>query len=58
MGCAEHAARMREIGDVYKIFVGKSEGRRRLGRPRHIDELKWISEKYGRRGKNWIHLAV
>jgi hypothetical protein len=26
---------MREEGEVYKVLVGKTEGRRSLGRPRH-----------------------
>jgi len=30
-----HVACMGEMRNVYKIFIGKSEGRRTLGRPRH-----------------------
>jgi hypothetical protein len=32
---AEHVARMGEERKVYKVLVGKPEGRRLLGRPRH-----------------------
>jgi len=34
MRWAGHAARMCEMRSVYKILVGKSEGKRPLGRPR------------------------
>jgi len=34
---AEHVARMGERRDVYRVVVGKPEGRRPLGRPK----LKW-----------------
>jgi hypothetical protein len=30
-----HAAHMGEMRNVYKILVGKPEGRRQFGRPRH-----------------------
>jgi hypothetical protein len=34
MGWAGHAARMGEGRGVYRVLVGKPEGKRRLGRPR------------------------
>jgi hypothetical protein len=34
MGWAEHVARMGEERKVYKVLVGKPEGKRPLGRPR------------------------
>jgi hypothetical protein len=34
MGWAGHVARMGETRNVYRILVGKPEGRRPLGRPR------------------------
>jgi len=34
---AGHVARMGENGDVYRMLVGKSEGKGPLGKPRH----KW-----------------
>ena len=34
MRWAGHVARMSEIIGVYGVFVGKPEGKRRLGRPR------------------------
>jgi hypothetical protein len=39
---AEHEARMGENMNVYKLLVGKPEGNRGLGRPRHrwIDNIK------------------
>jgi len=35
MRWAGHVARMGEVRGVYKVLVGKPEGRRTLGRPRH-----------------------
>jgi hypothetical protein len=35
MRLAGHVARMREEREVYRVLVGKSEGKRPLGRPRH-----------------------
>jgi hypothetical protein len=32
---AEHVARMGEKRNAYRLLVGKPEGRRPLGRPRH-----------------------
>jgi hypothetical protein len=39
---AGHVARMGETRNVYKILVGKPEGKRPLGRPRHrwVDNIK------------------
>jgi hypothetical protein len=38
MRWAGHVARMGEKGNVYRLLVGKPEGKRPLGRPRH----RWI----------------
>ena len=35
MRCSGHVARMGERKGAYKVLVGKSEGKRPLGRPRH-----------------------
>jgi hypothetical protein len=55
---AGHVARVRERRDAYRIFVGKPEGKRTLGRPRcrwvnnikmdHL-EVGWVA---------WIDLAL
>jgi hypothetical protein len=59
MRWAGDVARMGEGKNVYRVSVGKSEGKRPLGRPRHrwkdgvsidLREIGW-----GRVG--WIHLA-
>jgi hypothetical protein len=34
MRCAGHVARMGEKRNAYRLFVGKPEGKRPLGRPR------------------------
>jgi hypothetical protein len=56
-----HVAFLREGRKVYKVLVGKSEGRRPLGRPRHRweDEIrKDLGEVgWGEEGMDWIHLA-
>jgi hypothetical protein len=53
----DHVASMRQ--NVYKIFVGKPDGKRPLGRPRcrweyniiiDLTEIRW-------EGVDWIHLA-
>jgi hypothetical protein len=43
MRWAEHVARMGEGRGVYRVLVGRPEGKRPLGRPRHRwgDKLKW-----------------
>jgi hypothetical protein len=47
MRVAVHAARMVEKRNAYKILVGKTEGKRALGKPRRIwvDNIKWILER-------------
>jgi hypothetical protein len=42
MGWAGHVARMGEKRNVYRLLVGKPEGKRPLGRPRHrwMDNMK------------------
>ena len=42
MRLAGHAARMGESIGVYRVLVGKHEGKRPLGRPRHrwVDNIK------------------
>jgi hypothetical protein len=36
--CAGHVARRGEKRNAYRLFVGKPEGKRPLGRPRH----RWV----------------
>jgi hypothetical protein len=47
MGLVRHVACMGEIRNVYKILVGKPEGKRPLERTRHSWEnsIKWILKK-------------
>jgi len=37
MRWAGHVARMVEERGMYRVLVGKPEGRRPLGKPRHVD---------------------
>jgi hypothetical protein len=58
MRWAGHVARMGEGRNVYRVLVGKPEGRRPLGRPRRRweDGLKMDLEDW-LGGVVWIHLA-
>jgi hypothetical protein len=48
-----------EGGNMYRIFVGKPEGKRPLGRPRRSweDGIKMDLREIGWEGVEWIHLA-
>jgi hypothetical protein len=54
-----HVARMGEKRNAYRILVGKSEGRRPLGRPRRrwVDNIKIDVREIGWDGMDWIDLA-
>ena len=56
---AGHVARRGERRGVYRDLVGKSEGKRPLGRPRHRweDNIKMDLQEVGCRGMDWIELA-
>jgi hypothetical protein len=55
---AGHVARMGEKRNVYRLLVGKPEGKRPLGRSRHrwIDNIKMDLLEIGWRELNWIGL--
>jgi hypothetical protein len=59
MRWAGHVARMGETRNVYRILVGKPEGKRSLGRPRHrwVDNSKMDLRDIGWDGMDWIELA-
>jgi hypothetical protein len=59
MRWAGHVARMGEGRGVYRILVGKPEGKRPLGRPRRRreDNIKPDLRERGIDGANWIQLA-
>jgi hypothetical protein len=54
-----HVARMGERRGVYRVLVGKPEGKRPLGRPRCSwdDNSKIALQGLGCRGMDWIELA-
>jgi hypothetical protein len=56
---AGHVARMGEGRNLYRVLVGKPEGRRPLGRPRRRweDGIRMDLEEIGWGGVDWIHLA-
>jgi hypothetical protein len=56
---AGHVARMGEGRGVCMVLVGRSEGKRPLGRPRRRwkDNIKMDLREIGIDGANWIHLA-
>jgi hypothetical protein len=50
---------MAEVRGAYNILVERPEGRRPLGRPRHIweDSMKMDLREIGFGDVDWIHLA-
>jgi hypothetical protein len=54
-----HVAHMGEGRGVYRVLVGKPEGKRPLGRPRHRweDNIKLNLREVEIDGANWIQLA-
>jgi hypothetical protein len=59
MRWAGHVARMREERKVYKVLVGKPEGKRPLGRPRRRweDGIRMDLREIGLGCVDWIRLA-
>jgi transcription termination factor 2 len=59
MRWAGHVARMEEGRGVYRVFIGRPEGERPLGRPRRRweDNIKLDLREMGVDGANWIQLA-
>jgi len=56
---AEHVAHMGERRGLYRVLLGKPEGKRPFGRPRHRweDNIKMDLQEVGCRGMDWIELA-
>ena len=56
---AGHVAGMEEWRGVHKVLVGKTEGKRPLGRPRRRweDNIKMDLEEVGRGCGDWMELA-
>jgi hypothetical protein len=54
-----HVARMGEKRNAYRLLVGKIEGKRTLGRPRHrwMDNIKMDPGEVGWGVVDWIGLA-
>ena len=54
-----HVARMGEERGTYRVLVGKSEGKRRLGRPRSrwVDNIRMDLQEVGCGYVDWIGLA-
>jgi hypothetical protein len=59
MRWAGHVARMGEGRGVYRVLVGRPEGERPLGRPRHRweDNIRMDLREIGIDGAKWIQLA-
>ena len=59
MGWVGHVARMCKRRGVYMVLVGKSKGKRPLGRPRlrWEDNIKMDLNEVGCVGMNWIDVA-
>ncbi|KAJ4444371.1 hypothetical protein ANN_06163 [Periplaneta americana] len=56
---AGHVARMGESRNAYRVLVGRPEGKRPLGRPRHRweDNIKMDLREVGYDDREWINLA-
>ena len=56
---AGHVARLGEGRSVQRVLVGKSEGKRPLGRPKHKwkHNIKMDLQEVGLGGMDWIDLA-
>ena len=56
---AGHVGRMGERSGVYRVLVGKPEGKRPLARPRRKwdDNIKMDLQEVGCGGMNWMELA-
>ena len=59
MRWAGHVAHMGEERGVYRVLVGKLEGKRPLGRPRHrwVDNIRMDLKEVGCGYMDWIGLA-
>ena len=59
MRWAGHVARIGEERGVYRVLVGKPEGRRSLWRPRHrwVDNIRMDLQEVGCVYMDWIGLA-
>jgi hypothetical protein len=59
MRWANHAARMGEKRNAYRLLVGKPEGKRPIGIPRRrwVDNIRMDLGEVGRGDVDWIDLA-
>ena len=59
MRCVGHVARMGEERVLYRVLVGKPEGRRPLGIPRRrwVDNIRMDLQEVGSGHMDWIGLA-
>jgi len=59
MRWAGHVVQMGEKRGVYRVLVGKSEGKRPLGRPRHrwVDNIRMDLQEVGCGYMDWIGVA-
>ena len=56
MRCLEHVAHMGKRRGIYRVLMGRHEGKRPLGRPRHRWEynIKMDLQEMGCGGMDWI----
>ena len=54
-----HVVHMGDSRGIYSVLMGKPEGKRPLGRPRHgwEDNIEMDLQKVGCGGMDWIELA-
>jgi hypothetical protein len=57
MSWTGHVPRMNEKRNVYRVLVGKSEGKKPLGRPRREENTKINIRKMKWYGVDWVYVA-
>jgi hypothetical protein len=57
--CYQHRTMHEQMRNMYKILVGKPEGKKPLGRPmrRYVDNIKTNLKAIRCEGVDWIHVA-
>jgi len=59
MGWAGHVAGQRESRGVYRVLLGKSQGKKAIGRPRDRweDNINMDLQEVGCEGMDWIDMV-
>jgi len=59
MRWAGHVVHMGERGGIYRVLLGKPEGKRPLGKPRYRwEDIKMDLQEVGCVGKDWLRIGT